>query len=101
MGFFQRLARLLSSRRKVETNIYWVHARCNRCGEELHARVNRYHDLSIEYEGERPNYHCRKVLMGSGLCFQKVEVWLTFDQNRQIIDRQISGGTFIEGEEEA
>jgi hypothetical protein len=37
--------------------------------------------------------------MGEGRCFQRVEVQLTFDQNRNLIDRQISGGDFITEEE--
>ena len=101
MGFFQKLARFLSPPRKTESSIYRVHARCSRCGEELSARVNLYHEFSLEYDGERPYYHCRKVLMGEGHCFQKVEMWLTFDQDRQLSDRQISGGTFFEPEEKA
>lgn len=101
MGLFKRLARILSPARETETPVYLVHARCDRCGEQLSARVNLYHDLSIEYGGQQATYHCRKVLLGEGRCFQKVEVWLTFDQDRQITDCQISGGTFIEPEEEA
>lgn len=96
MGFFQKLARLISPSRLRETPVYWIHARCDRCGEEISARVNLYNDLSIEYEGDQASYHCRKVLMGEGRCSQRIEVWLTFDQNRQLSDRQISGGTFIE-----
>jgi hypothetical protein len=34
--------------------------------------------------------------MGDQLCFQKIEVELTFDQNRNVIDRQIKGGKFVE-----
>ncbi|UCH61027.1 MAG: hypothetical protein JSV61_05975 [Anaerolineales bacterium] len=101
MGFFQKFARLLSPQKNVAAPVYWVHARCSRCGEELHARVNLYHDLSIEYAGKQPTYHCRKVLIGENLCFQKLEVRLTFDHKRQMIDRQITGGTFIGAEEEA
>jgi hypothetical protein len=42
----------------------------------------------------------RKVLIGSGRCFQPIEVKLTFDANRNIISREITGGDFIaEGQE--
>ena len=53
-------------------------------------------DPSLEYEGETPVYICRKVLIGSGHCYQQVEVSLKFDANRKLLDRQISGGEFFE-----
>jgi hypothetical protein len=34
--------------------------------------------------------------MGSGRCFQQIEVELTFDANRRLLDKQVQGGTFIE-----
>lgn len=101
MGFFQKLVRLISPAGKTETPVYWIHARCNRCGEQIAARVNLYNDLSVEYEGDQTVYNCHKTLIGEGHCFQRIEVWLTFDQNRQLTDRQISGGTFVEPEESA
>ncbi|MBN1311537.1 MAG: hypothetical protein JXB30_08970 [Anaerolineae bacterium] len=45
-------------------------------------------------------YYCRKVLMGSRRCFQRIEVKVRFDSNRRLIDRQISGGTFVDEQEQ-
>ena len=58
-------------------------------------------DLSIAYDdsGGRDHYFCRKVVMGSGLCFQKIEIELTFDTERNLQDRKVSGGKFINREE--
>jgi len=78
-----------------------IYARCDRCGETLTTRVDRSNDLSVDY-GEKPRkdtYFCRKVLVGSGPCYQKIEVELTFDHNRKLLERDISGGSFITQEE--
>jgi hypothetical protein len=56
-------------------------------------------DLSQQYDedGGKTSYYTRKVVMGSGsLCFQQIEVGLTFDENRKLISRQIQGGEFVD-----
>jgi hypothetical protein len=104
MGLLKKLSSLFSAPEgrpeKRDEAGYWVFARCNRCGETLRTRVNLHNDLSIEYgEGEgETTYFCRKTLIGDKLCFQRVEVELTFDAQRRLIDRQISGGEFVDGE---
>jgi hypothetical protein len=98
MSFLKRLASLLSPA-PPQAPTYWIYARCNRCEEPLRARVNLNNDLSVEYDGDRTTYYCRKVLLGEKLCFQQVEVHLTFDSNRKLLDGQISGGRFISEEE--
>jgi hypothetical protein len=72
---------------------YTFSVRCDRCGETIEGKVNLNNDLSLDDEG---GYHVRKVLMGSGRCFQQIEVVLKFDASRQLQERQISGGKFIE-----
>jgi hypothetical protein len=37
--------------------------------------------------------------MGDTGCYQRVEVELTFDPQRRLLDRQVSGGEFVEGAE--
>jgi hypothetical protein len=34
--------------------------------------------------------------MGSGLCYQQIEVSLKFDASRQLLEKEISGGKFLE-----
>lgn len=77
---------------------YPLSVRCNRCGEVIQTQINLSNDLSVEYgEDEKATgYFCRKVLMGKQRCFQQMEVALTFDANRKLIDRKIEGGKFVE-----
>jgi hypothetical protein len=53
-------------------------------------------DLSVDYDGEREVYFVRKGLVGSGRCFQQIEVEMKFDGNKNLIEKQISGGQFVE-----
>jgi hypothetical protein len=101
MGLFKRLAGLFTpSASQSRDNAYWVIVRCKRCGETLRARINLHNDLSVNYgEGEADTtYFVRKTLMGTGRCFQRVEVELTFDKDRNLMDRKITGGEFIDSE---
>ena len=77
---------------------YHFAVQCSRCGEVIPARVDLANELSAEY-GEADGASslvCRKVLMGKGRCFQQIEITLTFDAGRRLIDRQIAGGDFVE-----
>jgi hypothetical protein len=60
--------------------------------------VDLYNDLSPIYNETGVTYFCRKVLIGQQHCYQKVEVEMSFDERRQLTDRQISGGSFISEE---
>jgi hypothetical protein len=62
------------------------------CDEVVHVRINLHNDLSERDEG---GYLVNKVVMGT-TCFQRVELSLTFDAKRQIVERQISGGTLVD-----
>ncbi len=69
---------------------------CNRCGEAIGGRIDLANDLSADYEDDHIVYHVRKVLMGSRLCFQQIEVEFMFDSSHKLIDQQISGGRFVQ-----
>ena len=69
--------------------------KCLRCGEVIAGRVDLDNDLSIEYAPDGDVYHSRKVLMGSGTCFQRIEAGFTFGADRSLIERTIQGGEFI------
>ena len=62
----------------------------------LSTRVNLHNDLSVEYDGDQTSYRCRKVLIGDGPCFQRMEVLLTYDANRRLLSRELSGGEFVD-----
>lgn len=71
--------------------------KCKRCGEIIEGQVNLSNDPSLEHDPKgRTYYVCRKVLMGSRRCFQRIEVTLYFNERRGVIDRQITGGEFAE-----
>jgi len=97
MSILKKLSSLFSAPRPTAMDSYLVTVRCNRCGEEIQARVNLNNDPSINYgEGTgKTTYFCRKILIGEKQCFQQVEVELTFDENKKLKDRQIHGGQFI------
>jgi hypothetical protein len=102
MDFLKKLSNLFSpAASKKQAGGYWVAVRCHRCGEVIRTRVNLSNDLSPNFGdgGEKVTYFCRKTLIGDQRCFQQVGVELTFDANRQLIDRQIRGGDFIDADE--
>jgi len=76
-------------------NFYSFAVKCNRCGETIEGRINLSNDLSIDYEDGQESYFVRKMVMGSGHCFQQVEIELKFNASKQVIDKQIHGGMFV------
>ncbi len=98
MSFFDRLKKAFSAPGGDSRN-YWINVRCNRCGEVITTRVDMMNDLSKDFETGQ--YWTRKVLVGSGeaRCFQQIEVTLTFDKNKRLIERTIVGGQFLEPDE--
>ena len=96
MGLLQNILKALTGGGPLQP--FYLKVKCNRCGEILTARVNLANDLSVEYSssGTPQSYSCRKILQGSGRCFQPVEVILTFDANRTLQEREIHGGKFVE-----
>lgn len=74
--------------------------RCQRCGEVIAGRVNLANELSEDYSAETqaPIYVCRKLLSGRQRCFQQIEVVLTFDAQRRLIDKHITGGQFVDSD---
>lgn len=97
MSFLKKLSKLFTDSNTGSDAAYWIYARCSRCGEKIRSRVDIANDLSIRY-GDRDSdttYFTRKVLIGEQRCYQSIEVELTFNQGKKIIDRRIKGGEFI------
>lgn len=94
MGFFDAIKSAFSG--GTTDNVHWVYVRCNRCGETIKTRIDVRNDLSLQDDG---SYLVNKVLMGSGHCFERIAVTLTFDGQRRVTDRQIQRGTFISAAE--
>lgn len=94
MGFFKNL--FGGGSQKPEKHYYIFQVKCQRCGEVIEGRVDLDNDLSIEYEGNNNMYISRKVLLGSGRCFQQIEVELKFTSDKMLIEQEVKGGTFVE-----
>jgi hypothetical protein len=92
------LDRILKSFSGGSSMMYPLKVKCSRCGEILTAQVNLANDLSVEYDasGNPESYSCRKIVLGSGRCFQPIEVTLKFDSRRSLQEKEIHGGTFVE-----
>jgi hypothetical protein len=94
MGFLKKLF-TGGAPAQSRSDFYPFAVTCNRCGEVIEGRVNLSNDLSADYENGDV-YHVRKVLMGSGRCFQQVEVELKFDASRNLLEKHVQGGRFVE-----
>ena len=99
MDLLNRIARFLSPRRRTAERYIPLYVQCQRCGEKIRARVDLWNELSPDYEDGTLSYFSRKVLMGSGICFQQIEVRLRFDANRKLVDQEVSGGGAIDADE--
>lgn len=74
----------------------WIYVRCRRCGEVIKTRLDLINNLT---PGDEGGYMAHKTLVGSRLCFQRIEATLIFDDNRRLIDQSAVGGEFITEEE--
>ena len=103
MSLFKNFFRALSSPSQPRGTFYTYSVKCKRCGEIIQGQVNVNNDPSLEYDEDgKPFYLCRKGLIGSGgMCFQQIEVVIKFDENRRVLDRQITGGEFVEDQKPA
>ena len=100
MSLFDKISEYFRSSNAVDEDGYLIYVRCNRCNEPLRIRVNLRHDLSIDYDAPKDqSYFCRKILVGSSGCFERIEIELTFNHKKKLVTRDISGGTFINKEE--
>ena len=92
MGFLKKL--FSDNPVKREKNYYTFNVKCKRCGEIIEGRVDLDNDLSMNDEGN--GFIVRKGLIGGNRCFQQIEVELNFDSARQLTEKTITGGTFVE-----
>jgi hypothetical protein len=96
MGFLDSLKSMFGGDSAPKQEGYWIYVRCRRCGEVIKTRLDLLNALSPMDEG---GYMIQKTLVGSGLCFQRIEATLTFDDNRRLIDQSAVGGEFITAEQ--
>jgi len=94
MGFLKNLFN--STPAKPEKHYYTFNVKCKRCGEIIEGRIDLDNDLSIEYEDNREVYYIHKGLMGSGRCFQQIEVDIKFSSTHAVLEESAQGGTIVE-----
>jgi hypothetical protein len=94
MGFLKKL--FGGDTAKPEKRFYVYQVKCNRCAEIIEGRVDLDNDLSQDYENDSPVYFVRKGLVGENRCFQQIEVELKFTPSRELIEKHVQGGTFVE-----
>jgi hypothetical protein len=101
VSFFKNLISRLTTGGGKDDYLYWVYVQCERCQEKIRFHVDMRNDLSIQYgRTEKEDiYFTRKSVVGRQGCFQAMDVELTFDKDRRLLDKQISGGRFISEEE--
>ncbi len=89
------LKKLFAPSQPYTKNYYTFTVKCKRCSETITGRIDLDNDLSIEYEAGGDVYYARKILMGEGKCFQRVEVELKFSSRHELLEKQINGGEFL------
>ena len=92
MGFLKNL--FGGEAAKPEKRYYVFQVKCNRCGEIIEGRVDLDNDLSLSDEGD--GYIVRKGLIGANRCFQQIEVEMMFNSARELLEKTVRGGTFVE-----
>jgi hypothetical protein len=97
MSMLRRIVTVLLGGGTGRSELYPIRVKCNRCGEIITASVHMANDLSVEYDssGSPQYYTCRKIIQGSGSCFQTIEVILRFDYQRTLKELEIHGGAFV------
>ena len=93
MGFLKNL--FGGTPAKPEKRYYTFTVKCLRCGELIEGRVDLDNDPSVEYEDGGEVFFARKVVMGNGRCFQRVEVTFKFTPARTLIEQHVTGGEFV------
>ena len=100
MSFLKKLGSLFSPP-SSDSRSLWLYVKCDKCGEILKGRVDLHNDLSIDYgeAGGGTSYFCRKVFIGSNRCYRPIEVELTFDKNRRVMNEEVKGGELVSEED--
>jgi hypothetical protein len=97
MSIFKKFIQSFSSPRLSGGKFYDFSVKCKRCGEVIQGQVNVDNEPSLEFGDKGKSFYvCRKVMMGSGSCFQQIEVVFKFDESRRVLEHQITGGEFVE-----
>lgn len=101
MNFLKNLFRLLSGGAPRGNSRYLpIYVLSHRCNEPVCGQVDLLNELSQVDDGPHA-YFTRKVLHTSGerRCFSQVDVTLYFNQNKQVVEHEVSGGRWLSADE--
>lgn len=101
MNFFKSLANLFGGGRPAaDSRMLTVYLLSRRCNEPLAGQIDLLNELSLS-DDDAHAYYTRKVFSTTGAkrCFDQVEVELWFDQNKKVIEHQVTGGRWLEAGE--
>ncbi len=100
MNLFKRLTRAFSSVPE-DPGVYFF-LRCARCAEVIQVRINPMNDLSVQYSDETntrsDTFFIHKMIVGRR-CYNRIEADFTFDKNRNLAEKTVTGGTFVTKED--
>ena len=95
MGFLKWLGSLFSGGSRDKRGLYY-YVRCDNCGEIIQVRLDRYNDLSLDFD--TGGYFARKIVVGTR-CYNRMEATFSFDGERNLKEKTVKGGTFVTREE--
>lgn len=86
------LDKLFGSRDKknVDDKGIYFYARCDNCDSVVRVRADKQNDLNNTGNG----YTWHKTIVDS-VCFRRMNTVVTFDSKFNVIDRELSGGTYV------
>jgi len=85
----KRSGKMRGSGRRGSIEIY---VKCDRCEEIIKTHIFKVNELYPTYSEEGPAYTLRKELIGSK-CPNRVQLYMEFNGAKQIIRKDITGGT--------
>jgi hypothetical protein len=102
MSFWSRLSKLFTGGGAGSGNrMLDIYVLSRRCDEPIAGQVDLLNELSRTEDTDGAEFYTRKVLHTSGdnRCFDQVEVNLWFDRNKRVVNQEVTGGRWLEGEE--
>jgi len=64
---------------------------CDRCGEEIAARLRKSSDIQPNYDGGEFAYFVQKTLVGAK-CFNRIDIRLELDGRYRLLRSNVRGG---------
>ncbi|MCB0061778.1 MAG: hypothetical protein KDE19_06680 [Caldilineaceae bacterium] len=101
MNLFQRIANLFRGGGSGSDGRFLpIYVRSRRCNEPIAGQLDLLNELSLTDDEGDAAYYGRKVLHTSGerRCFDQVEVFLWFNNSKQLLRHEVQGGEWLEAE---